>query len=149
VIAPYDHEALWSKAQVFLNRAMDPEPGRSFDEQALWASAALELLGKAALARVSPLLPQRHPAGRHQPQARTRADQPVRQHRHGLDQMLAVIQQQQDPAVTQLLGDEPYRVPDPGVTPSSIATSASTTSADRIGARSASHTPAGNHDSSR
>jgi hypothetical protein len=35
---------------------MDPEDGRSFDEQALWASAALELLGKAALARVSPLL---------------------------------------------------------------------------------------------
>lgn len=54
--APYDHEALWSKAKVFLNRAMDPEPVRSFDEQALWASAALELLGKAALARVSPLL---------------------------------------------------------------------------------------------
>jgi hypothetical protein len=56
VIAPYDHEAMWSKAKVFLNRAMDPDPGRSFDEQALWASAALELLGKAALARVSPLL---------------------------------------------------------------------------------------------
>jgi hypothetical protein len=56
VTAPYDHEALWSKAKVFLNRAMDPEAGRSFDEQALWASAALELLGKAALARVSPLL---------------------------------------------------------------------------------------------
>ena len=33
-----------------------PQPGRSFDEQALWASAALELLAKAALARVSPLL---------------------------------------------------------------------------------------------
>ncbi len=56
MIAPYDHEALWSKAKVFLNRAMDPDPSRSFDEQALWASAALELLGKAALARVSPLL---------------------------------------------------------------------------------------------
>ncbi len=56
MIAPYDHEALWSKAKVFLNRAMDPGPGRSFDEQALWASAALELLGKASLARVSPLL---------------------------------------------------------------------------------------------
>ena len=50
------HEALWSKAKVFLNRAMDPGAERSFDEQALWASAALELLGKAALARVSPLL---------------------------------------------------------------------------------------------
>jgi hypothetical protein len=56
VIAAYDHEALWSKAKLFLNRAMDPGPGRSFDEQAMWASAALELLGKAALARVSPLL---------------------------------------------------------------------------------------------
>ena len=56
MITPYDHEALWSKAKVFLNRAMDPDSGRSFDEQALWASAALELLGKAALARVSPLL---------------------------------------------------------------------------------------------
>jgi hypothetical protein len=54
VIAPYDHEALWSKAKVFLNRAMDPDSGRAFDEQALWAAAALELLGKAALARVSP-----------------------------------------------------------------------------------------------
>lgn len=56
MIAPYDHRALWLKAKVFLNRAMDPDPVRSFDEQALWASAALELLAKAALARVSPLL---------------------------------------------------------------------------------------------
>jgi len=56
MIEPYDHEALWAKAKVFLNRAMDPGPERAFDEQALWASAALELLGKAALARVSPLL---------------------------------------------------------------------------------------------
>ena len=56
MIPPYDHQALWTKAKVFINRAMDREPARSFDEQALWASAALELLGKAALARVSPLL---------------------------------------------------------------------------------------------
>lgn len=54
--APYDHASLWAKARVFINRAMDPEPTRSFDEQALWASLALELLGKAALAKVSPLL---------------------------------------------------------------------------------------------
>ena len=26
--APYDHEALWAKAKVFLNRAMDPGPGQ-------------------------------------------------------------------------------------------------------------------------
>ncbi len=56
MIRPYDYEALWAKAKVFLNRAMDPGPERAFDEQALWASAALELLGKAALARQSPLL---------------------------------------------------------------------------------------------
>jgi hypothetical protein len=56
MIDPYDYEAFWVKARVFLNRAMDPGPERAFDEQSLWASAALELLGKAALARVSPLL---------------------------------------------------------------------------------------------
>ncbi|MGA4975255.1 hypothetical protein [Streptomyces cinereoruber] len=53
--SPFDHEALWTKAKLFLNRAMDEDP-RSFDEQALWAALALELLAKAALARVSPLL---------------------------------------------------------------------------------------------
>lgn len=54
--APYDHEALWIKAMLFINRAMDDDESRSFDEQSLWASLALELLAKAALARVSPLL---------------------------------------------------------------------------------------------
>jgi hypothetical protein len=54
--APYDHGALWVKAKLFLNRAMDEDGVRSFDEQSLWASLALELLAKAALARVSPLL---------------------------------------------------------------------------------------------
>ena len=53
--SPFDHEALWIKAKLFLNRAMD-DAARSFDEQALWAALALELLAKAALARVSPLL---------------------------------------------------------------------------------------------
>ncbi|MDP3953195.1 hypothetical protein [Microbacterium sp.] len=53
---PYDHDALFFKAKMFLNRAMDSEDVRPFDEQALWASLALELLAKAALARVSPLL---------------------------------------------------------------------------------------------
>jgi ribosomal protein S15P/S13E len=56
VSAPYDHEALWLKAKLFLNKAMDDDEIRSFDEQALWASLALELLAKAALARQSPLL---------------------------------------------------------------------------------------------
>jgi hypothetical protein len=56
MIAPYDHDALWIKAKLFLNRAMDDDGVRSFDEQALWASLALELLAKAALARISPVL---------------------------------------------------------------------------------------------
>ncbi len=55
MIASYDSDALWLKAKLFLNHAMDQED-RSFDEQALWASLALELLAKAALSRVSPLL---------------------------------------------------------------------------------------------
>lgn len=53
---PYDHEALWLKAKLFINRAMDDDVRQSFDEQALWASLALELLGKSALAKISPLL---------------------------------------------------------------------------------------------
>lgn len=54
--APYDHGARWLKAKMFLNRAMDEHAGRPFDERALWASLALELLGKAALSRTSSLL---------------------------------------------------------------------------------------------
>lgn len=53
---PYDHEALWVKAKLFLNHAMDDDEPRTFDEKALWASLALELLAKSALARISPLL---------------------------------------------------------------------------------------------
>jgi hypothetical protein len=56
VSAPYDHGALWLKAKLFLNRAMSESEDRPFEERALWASLALELLAKAALARVSPLL---------------------------------------------------------------------------------------------
>ena len=52
---PWDPDALFIKAKLFLNHAMDDE-SRQFDEQALWASLALELLAKAALAKVSPVL---------------------------------------------------------------------------------------------
>ena len=52
----YDSDALWLKARLFINHAMDEAEPRTFDERALWASLALELLGKAALARVNPLL---------------------------------------------------------------------------------------------
>lgn len=54
--APYDFEGLWLKAKLFVNHAMDDPAERSFEERALWASLALELLAKAALARQSPLL---------------------------------------------------------------------------------------------
>ncbi len=54
--SPFIEEALWLKARLFINRAMDSDENRNFDEQVLWASLALELLAKAALARVSPLL---------------------------------------------------------------------------------------------
>lgn len=52
----FDPDALWLKARLFINHAMDSGEPRTYDERALWASLALELLGKAALARVSPLL---------------------------------------------------------------------------------------------
>lgn len=52
--APYDPDGLYLKAKLFINRALDEEI--SFDEAGLWASLALELLAKSALARVSPLL---------------------------------------------------------------------------------------------
>lgn len=47
-------EGLWIKSRLFINRALDPQ--REFEEQAFWACSALELLAKAALATVSPLL---------------------------------------------------------------------------------------------
>lgn len=53
--APYDFEPFLVKTRLFLNRAMDDD-GRSFDEQALWATLGLELLGKAVLAKKSPAL---------------------------------------------------------------------------------------------
>lgn len=54
--APYDYEALWLKAKVFINRSFDALDEGEFDVAALWAAFALELLGKAALAKVNPLL---------------------------------------------------------------------------------------------
>lgn len=53
---PWDADALWIKAKLFVNHAMDDDAPRGFDERALWAALALELLAKSALARVSPLL---------------------------------------------------------------------------------------------
>lgn len=54
--APWDSDALWMKAKLFINLALEDAPHRTFDEQALWATLSLELLAKAALSRASPLL---------------------------------------------------------------------------------------------
>lgn len=51
-----EHADLWAKAKLFINRALVSDGSRDFEERAFWAAAALELLAKAALARVSPLL---------------------------------------------------------------------------------------------
>lgn len=53
---PWDSDGLWAKAKLFINYALDAEPNRTFEERALWASLSLELVGKAALSRASPLL---------------------------------------------------------------------------------------------
>ncbi|WP_447586892.1 hypothetical protein [Microbacterium lacticum] len=50
----FDPDGLWIKSKLFINRALDAN--REFEEQAFWACSALELLGKCALAKVSPLL---------------------------------------------------------------------------------------------
>lgn len=54
MMTPWDADAFWLKARMFINRAMDAD--REFEEQAFWASVSLELLGKAALVRISPML---------------------------------------------------------------------------------------------
>ncbi|ROQ04775.1 MULTISPECIES: hypothetical protein [unclassified Curtobacterium] len=53
-MSPFDADGLWMKSRLFINRAMDPD--RDFEERAFWACASLEVLGKSALAHVSPLL---------------------------------------------------------------------------------------------
>lgn len=50
----FDPDGLWIKSKLFINRALDE--GREFEEQALWACSALELLGKSALVRIFHLL---------------------------------------------------------------------------------------------
>lgn len=53
---PWNSDALWTKAKLFINHALDEDASRPFDERALWATLSLELLAKAALSRASPLL---------------------------------------------------------------------------------------------
>lgn len=53
---PFDPDALFAKAQLFINRSFDARDRKEFDGAALWASLALELLAKWALASVNPCL---------------------------------------------------------------------------------------------
>lgn len=50
----WDHDALWSKAKVQIDRALDES--RDSDGFAFWTALSLELLARAALSKVSPLL---------------------------------------------------------------------------------------------
>lgn len=52
----FDHNALYAKSQLYIRRAFRARTAKDFDEYRLWASLAVELIGKAALARVSPSL---------------------------------------------------------------------------------------------
>lgn len=49
-------EGLLAKSQVYIQRAFRAKDAGDFDEYQLWASLALELLGKAALAKIHPSL---------------------------------------------------------------------------------------------
>jgi hypothetical protein len=49
-------EALYAKSQLYIQRGFRAKGGNDFEEYQLWASLALELLGKAVLASVHPSL---------------------------------------------------------------------------------------------
>jgi hypothetical protein len=52
----FDTEALFSKSKVYIERAINAERDGNLTDFQLWASLSLELLGKAALASVHPVL---------------------------------------------------------------------------------------------
>lgn len=53
---PFSHEAIWAKAKLFVNRSFDAIENDDESLAMLWAACSLELLAKAALCRISPLL---------------------------------------------------------------------------------------------
>lgn len=56
MMLPCDREGLWMKAKSHINWSFAARDAEHFEQAALWAASALELLGKSALAKVSPLL---------------------------------------------------------------------------------------------
>jgi hypothetical protein len=51
-----DRNALYAKSQLYIGRGLRSQAGDDTEEYQLWASLALELLGKAALSKVHPAL---------------------------------------------------------------------------------------------
>src|SRR6266487_41154 len=51
-----EREALYAKSQVYIRRGLRAQTDNDTEEYQLWASLALELLGKAALAKIHPAL---------------------------------------------------------------------------------------------
>jgi hypothetical protein len=51
-----ERDALYAKSQVYIRRGLRAQADNDTEEYQLWASLALELLGKAALAKVHPVL---------------------------------------------------------------------------------------------
>lgn len=49
-------DAIFGKAKVYVGKALARKEAEELDEYQLWASLALELLGKAALAKIHPSL---------------------------------------------------------------------------------------------
>jgi len=50
------YEDLWNKAKALIERAISKRNESAFDEFQLWASISLEILGKATLAKIHPVL---------------------------------------------------------------------------------------------
>src|SRR5947199_1917795 len=51
-----ERDALYAKSQVYIGRGLRAQSDNETEEYQLWASLALELLGKAALAKIHPVL---------------------------------------------------------------------------------------------
>jgi hypothetical protein len=65
MIPAFSATALYAKSKAYIGRAFRAAEEKDFEEQQLWSSLALELLGKAALANKHPALiadPQHHPS---------------------------------------------------------------------------------------
>lgn len=56
IVPAFDHQSLWAKSKLFVDRALHARDNDDAIEYHLWAAIALEVLGKAALAHLHPTL---------------------------------------------------------------------------------------------